>query len=208
MPWGETDVVSWTVGDEDGFRVIRWSAPDRANALATDDWDRLAATIERVPAGMPLLLEGAGRWFSAGFDRREWERLDNPGRRTALAAVNRALAAVRRHPGLTVARVRGAVAGGALALMLEADWQILAAPTVMTCPMQRMGVVPSPRFVAQLAAAVGWGGVRRLLVGNARMDAACALPGYFADRLPPTDTAPVAEVLRQSWPEDGMLRLF
>jgi enoyl-CoA hydratase len=200
--------TGFTVTRQDTYWHIAWSYPERANALGTLEWEELRHLIQAVPRGAAIVLEGMGRWFSAGFDRREWERLDRHGRETAIEAVNGAMAALRQHEGLTLARVNGAVAGGALALLVEADWRLAERPVPVSCPMDSMGVRPSPRFVAQLAQALGAAAVTRLLVGGERLVVAPDAPLFHGRDMPTRPAGRMAISLRRTWPEDGRLTLW
>lgn len=198
------------VDASDAFTRILWSRPEAANALPLAGWAELEAQLKRVPPDRPLVLEGEGRWFSGGFDQAEWRRYDVRERSAALATLNAVLDRVRRHPSLTVAVMNGAAAGGGLVLALETDWRVALAPVMVLAPMAAMGVVPSPRFLAQLEAALGARSLMRLVLGQDRIEVVPDDPRqqliHATTRQLPAGMR-LAYDLRAHWPEDGTIRL-
>jgi enoyl-CoA hydratase len=131
-----------------------------ANLLTHDLLDGLDQVLDRFERDEAdvLLLAGAGRVFSKGFDVAALEGLAPAAMRDALAAGNAVLGRLARSPKLTVAAIGGACLGGGLELALACHLRLCAAGARLGLPEVWIGLVP------------GLGGVQRLagLVGHAK----------------------------------------
>ena len=97
----------------DGCVAITVSGPGM-NALGTNLMADLLAQLDAA-GDAPLLLEGAGRAFSAGLDLKEVLSLDEAGMGHFLHQLTALTQKLFRHPAPTVAAVHGhAIAGGAV----------------------------------------------------------------------------------------------
>jgi enoyl-CoA hydratase len=167
--------------------------PDRANALTGAMLGELADCVAAAGQGgaRVLVLTGAGRVFSAGADLDAaraglatdpvWERLSG---------------AIAASPCLTVAALNGTLAGGAFGMALACDIRVAADHAGFFYPVMKLGFLPQPSDPRRLAALVGPGRARLLLLGGARWDAATALGFGLVDRVVPAGDldAAVAEV--------------
>ena len=122
---------------DDGVLTLTLNRPDKLNAIDTTLFDRLLAAVEegaRDPAVRVVLLRGAGRAFSAGGDLGGTANPLGPEERTDLLRRRMGVTlALHRMPKPTVAMLRGATAGGALAIALGCDLRI-ASDTVKIIP--------------------------------------------------------------------------
>lgn len=158
--------------------------PDKANALTGDMLARLAECARAAGPGgaRVLVLTGAGRVFSAGADLE--------AARAGLAtdpAWERLSAAIAAAPCLTIAALNGTLAGGAFGMALACDIRIAADHARFFYPVMRLGFLPQPSDPARLAALVGPGRARLLLLGGAKWDAATAFDFGLVDRVVPAD---------------------
>ncbi|MCB0969924.1 MAG: enoyl-CoA hydratase/isomerase family protein [Acidimicrobiales bacterium] len=140
--------VDGTVG------TIELARPDRLNPLGTTALRELAdaaAFLDGTDASV-VVVRGAGRAFSAGFDLRELEHPepDPAGRSTAEvgAAMAEAVASMR---AVTVARIQGPCVGGGLVLALCCDLRVAADDAWCSLPE------------TELAIPLAWSGVPRLV---------------------------------------------
>ncbi len=158
--------------------------PDKANSLTAAMLEALIGHLDAAQAaGVPaLVLTGTGRVFSAGADLEEakaglatsplWEEVS--GRLAAL-------------PALTVAALNGTLAGGAFGMALACDIRLGVAGAKFFYPVMKLGFLPQPSDPARLAALVGPGRARLILMAGQRIEAEEALSWGLLDRLAAPD---------------------
>ena len=153
--------------------------PEKANSLTRAMLDDVLAQLEAAEGhAEAVILTGAGRVFSAGADLNEaraglatdpiWEEVS--GRLAAL-------------PCLTVAALNGTLAGGAFGMALACDIRLAVPGAKFFYPVMKLGFLPQPSDPARLAALVGPGRARVLLMGGAKIEADEALSWGLVDRL-------------------------
>lgn len=136
------------------------------NALSVEGWRSLTACVDVLSLRDDVklvVLRGAGRTFSAGFDIREWETYDPDAVDLTFAAMETALEAVEAVPVPTVAVVEGVAAGAGCQLALACDLRLMAASASIGMPVLRLGILPSPRFALRLSSVAGPAVARELL---------------------------------------------
>ncbi len=125
--------------------------PERLNALSPECLKELIAAADLLTQAARVkvvLVTGAGRAFSAGFDLRGFdgepdsERVDL-GRRMADA--------ISSIPSLTIAAIRGHCVGGAVVLAAACDIRVAARGTRFAIPEVDLGIP------------LAWGGIPRLV---------------------------------------------
>ena len=138
------------------------SRPDKLNALDDALRQALAAALrelEERPDVRAVVLEGAGRSFSAGADlaRGAYPRLDGDWatRRHRTGAWQRVLDQLDRLPQVTVARLHGHVIGGAALLAAACDLRVAADDVVLRIPELAIGIPLTWAGVPLLAREVG-----------------------------------------------------
>lgn len=158
--------------------------PEKANSLTRAMLEALLAEMDAAEgAGVSaLVLTGAGRVFSAGADLDEakaglatsplWEEVSS-----RLAAL----------PCLTIAALNGTLAGGAFGMALACDIRLAVPGAKFFYPVMKLGYLPQPSDPARLAALVGPGRARLMLMGGAKIEAEEALAWGLVDRLSPPD---------------------
>lgn len=184
-----TDSVTLT---RDGaVAAITFDRPATRNALTLADLTAISAALDEAEAmeGLrALVLTGAGdRVFSAGVDlsdvggdAADWA--ENP-----LTALCARLAA---FPRPTVARVNGAVVGGAVELSLACDFRAGRPGVKLFVPATRIGIHYEPPGLSRAVAVLGMQPARRIYLAGERMeDQALAAIGYFDEIAETADDA-------------------
>lgn len=164
--------------------IVTLARPDKANALNREMLVRVASVVNEASneGATALILTGAGHVFSAGADLREMEA--GLGTDPAWLAASSAIA---DFPGLTVAALNGTLAGGAMTLALACDIRIVVPGAAFFYPVMRLGHLPQPPDPARLAALVGPGRARMLLLAGVRIGAEEALAWGLVDRVVPAE---------------------
>lgn len=133
--------------------------PDQLNPLGTVPLAELAdaaAWFDTTDASI-VVVTGAGRAFSSGFDLREFAGRpgsdgDAPVDARAQADLGRVMAeAMERMRALTIAAIKGPCVGGGVVLAGVCDLRIAADDTVFSIPEVDLGIP------------LAWGGIPRLL---------------------------------------------
>src|SRR5580698_5675476 len=124
------------------------SRPEQLNALNDEIRKGLAdelSALEERPDVRILLLDGAGRSFSAGADLRtsayaDLRQADWSTRRHRTGSWQRLLDQFGRIPQVTVARLHGHVIGGAALLAAACDIRVAADDVVVRIPELAIGI--------------------------------------------------------------------
>lgn len=165
--------------DQGALTLLTLDRPDKANSLTKAMMQTLLGHLREIGAGQQaLILTGAGKVFSAGADLDEaraglatdgiWEELSG-----TLAAL----------PCLTIAALNGTLAGGAFGMALACDIRLAVPGAKFFYPVMKLGYLPQPSDPVRLAALVGPGRARMILMGGARVEAEEALAWGLVDRL-------------------------
>jgi enoyl-CoA hydratase len=137
------------VAESADFLHLRLTRPP-VNAFTVEMFDGLAAALVKLGDDpRPVVLSGSPAIFSAGFDVKA------PGADPAVAdaAARACVAALRDHPGPTVAAVEGAAVGVGLLLAMSADLLVVASNARLRMPEIVLGLDPDidplRRFLAE-----------------------------------------------------------
>lgn len=124
------ELVLWKKDEEDAFVTLTLNRPDKMNAMNQGLGDALEAAVRRAvadPDVRAVILTGAGRAFSAGFDLEgEDFELDAESWREDIGANMRRMQLIREVPIPIIAAVNGYALAGGLELMLCCDMAIAA----------------------------------------------------------------------------------
>jgi enoyl-CoA hydratase len=124
------DLILWEKDANDAFVTLTLNRPKKLNAMNQALGDALEAAIHRAvtdPDVRALILTGAGRAFSAGFDLGGDDfELDAEGWREDIGANMRRMRLVREAPIPIIAAVNGFALAGGLELMMCCDMAIAA----------------------------------------------------------------------------------
>jgi enoyl-CoA hydratase/carnithine racemase len=167
--------------------------PDQLNPLGTVPLAEIAdaaAWFDTTDASI-VVVTGAGRAFSSGFDLREFagrpgSEEDAPVDARAQGDLGRIMAeAMERMSALTIAAIKGPCVGGGLVLAGVCDLRIAADDTVFSIPEVDLGIPLAwggiPRLVREMPPAI----VRELVLTCRPFDAAEALSLGFVNRVVP-----------------------
>jgi len=176
--------MALTIVDEGPLRLLELARPDAANALSAELVDRLSVAVaDAADAGVQVLvLRGAGRHFSAGFDFAGIENASDADLLQRFVRIELLLQAVAHSPCLTVAMAHGSAFGAGADLFAACQWRIADAAARFRMPGLAFGIVLGTR---RLAALVGTERARDLLGAVRTFDAAEACSIGFATRTSP-----------------------
>jgi Delta3-Delta2-enoyl-CoA isomerase len=154
--------------------------------------DSIAALDDAVAAaaatGTPLVLTGAGRFFSNGLDL-DW--MGSAGAEAAGAAMRRLaglLARLLAYPGATVAALNGHAFGAGAILAAAADDRVMRSDRGYFCfPEVDLGMAMSPGFDAVLQARYPRQVLLRALVSGRRHGCDEAVAAGLVDEAVPED---------------------
>lgn len=144
--------------DEPAPHVVRVTidSPAKRNALDHDILDALAVALPRLDARC-LLITGAGRVFSAGYDIGALPPDDFPRAAEAIVAhpFASAIAAVDAYPYPVLAALNGHAIGGGLELALSCDLRVCSADARLGMPPARLGLIYSHTGLRKFVDAIG-----------------------------------------------------
>jgi enoyl-CoA hydratase/carnithine racemase len=143
-----------TIEDHDAVRIVRMTEPPNLFNRAFVDalGDALDAIVADEAAGA-VVLTGAGKYFSNGFDLEYLGRLDAEGLLEFIRDAQRVLARVLAFPLPTVAAVNGHAFGIAAMLAVAHDVRIMREDRGWLCfPEIDLGLPLQPFMVALLRA--------------------------------------------------------
>lgn len=174
---------------------VRLNRPDKLNALSDDVrhglWDAFAELADDVSVRV-VVLEGAGRSFSAGADLASGAIAAPSGaswseRRHAFGGWQRLLERIETVPQVTVARLHGHCIGGAALLAVACDLRIASDDLSVRIPELAIGIPLTWAGIPRLVREVGLPVARDLVMTGRTLDAQGALACGFVQRVAPSD---------------------
>ena len=194
------------VSTDDAVCRIRLNRPEKLNPLNEEVRARLHSALQQIgdePAVRVVVLEGAGRAFSAGADLADRREIpdDWAARRHSFGGWQRVLELLEAVPQVTVAKLHGHVIGGAALLAAACDLRIAADDVAVSIPELALGIPLTWAGVPRLVREVGFPMARDLVMTGRRLDATEARACGLVQRVVPRtelDTAAdqlVAELL-------------
>jgi len=167
---------------EDGVATLTLNRPEKRNALSRG---LLIAVRECVgafaaePSSTVLVLDGAGKAFSAGMDLKS--ALNEEGAAfELLSAIAELAIELRALPAVVIAKAHGAAIGGGCGLMVAADIAATHPDSKVGFPEVDLGVCPAV-VAPLLAAKIGPGRARRVLLEGGTMSGREAFERGFVD---------------------------
>ena len=181
-----------TVSTDGAVTTLRLDRPEKLNAL--DDAIRVGLVdaltdLEDRPEVRVVVLEGAGRAFSAGADLTGAAYpdldVDWATRRHRAGSWQRLLDQLGRIPQATVARLHGHVIGGAALLAAACDLRVAADDTVVRIPELAIGLPLTWAGVPLLVREIGLPLTRDWVMTGRGVEADELLRSGFATRVVP-----------------------
>jgi enoyl-CoA hydratase len=164
-------VLGWEVRELVAIATI--DRPERRNALNAELCSQLLAHLQAERELRAVVITGAGNQaFSAGADLvvRAEDASEPGGGDTFRPAFDELLQAIVDYPAPVLAAVNGAAIGAGLQLAVACDVRVAAPHATFSIPAARLGVFLSPDNVHRLAALVGQGAARDILLTARALD--------------------------------------
>lgn len=137
------------VQKKNGITWVMLNRPEKRNAMSPQlhlEMDETLRILETDPATQVVVISGAGGYFSAGQDLKEFfrENENNPaGRKLAAEAANRwRWERLYKYDKPTIAMVEGYCVGGAFMQLCATDFAISADDTVFSLSEVNWGILP------------------------------------------------------------------
>lgn len=164
-------MLGWEVRELVAIATI--DRPERRNALNAELCSQLLAHLQAERELRAVVITGAGdQAFSAGADLvvRAEDASEPGGGDTFRPAFDELLQAIVDYPAPVLAAVNGAAIGAGLQLAVACDVRVAAPHATFSIPAARLGVFLSPDNVHRLAALVGQGAARDILLTARALD--------------------------------------
>jgi enoyl-CoA hydratase/carnithine racemase len=164
--------------DEPAEAVARLTLnrPDSRNALDHELLDGLAAAMPQLDRGIELrcvLITGAGRAFSAGYDIAAIpsETFERDAEALVAHPFHVALEAIAAHPWPVIAAINGHALGGGLELTLTCDLRICARGAKLGMPPAKLGLIYGHTGLQRFIDAIGVPRTKELFLTGRNLDA-------------------------------------
>lgn len=166
--------------------LLTLNRPDKANALSSDLIEALLATVSEAhrDGTRLLVLSGAGKNLSAGFDFTDFENASEAELVLRFVRIEQLLQAVYHAPFATLALAHGRNFGAGVDLFAACGIRIAAPETAFHLPGLQFGVQLGTR---RLAHRVGADHARALLAASKVVSAPHALSIGLAQRRAPRE---------------------
>jgi methylglutaconyl-CoA hydratase len=169
--------------------ILTLNDPDRANPLSGSMVSALSEALERAAADesvRAVVLQGAGRHFSAGADLEALERVaqagDDSAARSDTEKLRHLYEVILGHPKLTVAAVDGAAVAGGCGLATACDLVVAEPGARFSYTEVKIGFLAA-MVLTFLTRRVAGHVARRLLIDPEMIDGARAVELGLADEL-------------------------
>lgn len=169
-----------TLAIDGGLWTVTLDRPEKANSLTAAMLTDLRDILRRAAGegAQALVLTGSGKVFSAGAD------LDEAKAGLAVSPLWEEVSeAVAAFPGLSIAALNGALAGGAMGMALACDLRIAVPGAKVFYPVMRLGYLPQPSDPGRLVALVGAVRAKMILMAGEKIGADEALRWGLIERI-------------------------
>jgi enoyl-CoA hydratase/isomerase-like protein len=142
---------------EGAVAVLTLDRPQKLNALSTEVERDLAAALQtqEVSSSRAVVIEGAGRAFSAGADVTEMREQTPDAILAYYRATGTVYERVAEMPQPTIAAIHGYCLGGGLELAMACDLRVAGRSAVFGLPEIELGILPSSGGTLRLVRALG-----------------------------------------------------
>jgi len=157
--------------------TITINRPKRLNALTVELAKRIVEDflfLEKDESIKVMVLRGSGeRAFCAGGDVSEFKKSSSAGDyiHDLTGHLHALIRAIRNSHILTIASVRGAVAGAGMGLCVATDFRIASENTHFNLAFINLALSPDSSSTFFLPRLVGWGSAMRIALLGERIDA-------------------------------------
>jgi len=180
-------------GVQDGLARLTLNRPTAANSFNLDlarEFLETATICSEDPTVRAVLLTGAGRFFSAGGDLKNFSAAEHEiSKRVAETAdtLHAAISKFARMNPPVVAAVNGPAAGAGMSLVCMTDIAVAAESASFTMAYTAAGLAPDGSSTYFLPRIVGVRRARELMLTNRRLSAAEAHAWGIVERVVPDD---------------------
>jgi enoyl-CoA hydratase/carnithine racemase len=175
---------------EDGLAArIVLNRPERRNALSLELMDEMIAAMREVSARAAtraIVIEGAGRAFSAGHDLAEMIGREEAFFRDLFEMCTVMMETIHELPQPVIAKVHGIATAAGCQLVAACDLAVAAEGTRFATPGVKIGLFCSTPMVP-VSRAVGRKRAMQLLLTGEPIDAATALDWGLLNRVVPAE---------------------
>lgn len=195
-----TDPLLYRV--DDGLARITLNRPHRLNAFNADlaeAWAEATNAAVGDSAVGAILIDGAGRGFSAGGDVIDMATTMAGGSDIDRLAkvINSGITALVDAPIPVVAAAHGTTAGGGLGILLASDYAVIGTDSQLGSLYANVGLTPDLSVSAQLARAVGERRALQLLLSDRLLSADEAVDwGIAAEAVGDGDAESIAATVK------------
>ena len=174
-----TDFQTLAVDRSGAVLRITLNRPDAANGIDAAMARELAEAVRTCddPAVKVTVITGAGRFFSAGGDLKEFASAPDRGRHLKGVAddLHRAISTLARTDAVAITAVNGPAAGAGFSLALCGDLVLAAESASFTMAYTRVGLSPDGSASYALPRLVGTVRAKELMLTNRTLAAPDAL---------------------------------
>jgi enoyl-CoA hydratase/carnithine racemase len=153
--------------------VVTLARPEKLNALSTEVERRLADALDdaEVSSSRAVVIEGAGRAFSAGADVNEMRDQTTDAVLEYYRTTGGLYERLASMPQPTIAAIHGYCLGGGFELALACDLRVAARSAVFGLPEIELGILPSSGGTTRLVRALGAARATELVLCRRRFGA-------------------------------------
>jgi enoyl-CoA hydratase/carnithine racemase len=172
------------------------------NALTRELAGELNAALDELAAAPPakLVITGHGRFFIAGADIREIQRITRHQAPPDLGYLNELLAKIENFPAPVVMAVNGAALGIGLETAMAGHTRVFAESATAALPEVHLGLIPGAGGTQRLPRLVGLAAALEMIESGRTLRAPEALRAGLADTVVPDEDL-IAQSLRHDLPQ-------
>lgn len=194
------------IDDQSGVREISLNRPQKLNALTLEVLRDLISAYKVAESDdtiRVIVLSGSGRGFCSGWDRGEGGEADNAPDVLANDSLgSNLIEAILASRKITVARLHGAVIGGAVLLAAACDFRIASESAYFWMPEVGFGNPIVWTGLSPLVKEIGFSNTRYIALSNQKVDSSTALQwGLLHNVSPDDELLNASEQLVSDWRE-------